>query len=328
MNSLPKRDNLIYTDIEKFEDYEFTTCIAYELAIRNDDNIENICRFIYECIDKKENYKVIESKYKDIIVDAGFAGKLYLEYPFFRDLNEYIEKNTDWKQNNKKIGWTGIANPLYIISRNYEEKYFTDNKDKKYYLSILSSRYFHYHLNREKDYILNRKVTKVSRATPLYQRPSLELNFLENKHVDIRLNLALPIEELKEIMIKMKNDFNNNQSIKTPLEIINKKLNKYILPSKYPSNKENRNKAFTIKEKWADWFFINDFYKFADKMKCFKTKSEIYKFIDDELLKYHDNGGVENDGILDYWKSEATYRKDIIPTMKNLIEERGYKGLL
>jgi len=31
---LPKRTDLIYKQIENFEDYEFTYCIAYEMAIR------------------------------------------------------------------------------------------------------------------------------------------------------------------------------------------------------------------------------------------------------------------------------------------------------
>ena len=34
MDNLPKRDDDIYLEIEKFEDYELTECIAYEMAIR------------------------------------------------------------------------------------------------------------------------------------------------------------------------------------------------------------------------------------------------------------------------------------------------------
>ena len=32
---LPKRKDPIYKEIEEFKDYEFTNCIAYEMAIRN-----------------------------------------------------------------------------------------------------------------------------------------------------------------------------------------------------------------------------------------------------------------------------------------------------
>lgn len=34
MYNVPKRDNYIYKEIEKFQDYELTECIAYEMAIR------------------------------------------------------------------------------------------------------------------------------------------------------------------------------------------------------------------------------------------------------------------------------------------------------
>ena len=32
---LPQRDDNIYKEIEAFNDYEFTNCIAFEMAIRN-----------------------------------------------------------------------------------------------------------------------------------------------------------------------------------------------------------------------------------------------------------------------------------------------------
>jgi len=34
MNNLPKRDDNIYKEIEQFQDYELTECVAYEMAIR------------------------------------------------------------------------------------------------------------------------------------------------------------------------------------------------------------------------------------------------------------------------------------------------------
>lgn len=34
MNNLPTRSNNLYTDIENFDNYEITDCIAYEMAIR------------------------------------------------------------------------------------------------------------------------------------------------------------------------------------------------------------------------------------------------------------------------------------------------------
>lgn len=42
MERLPKRDDEIYKEIEDFEEYELTQCVAYEMAIRNDGNLKHI----------------------------------------------------------------------------------------------------------------------------------------------------------------------------------------------------------------------------------------------------------------------------------------------
>lgn len=34
MNNLTQRSDLIYKEIEEFQEYELTECIAYEMAIR------------------------------------------------------------------------------------------------------------------------------------------------------------------------------------------------------------------------------------------------------------------------------------------------------
>jgi hypothetical protein len=45
MINLPKRSDSIYKEIESFKDYEFTNCIAYEMAIRNDEVINKVKNF-------------------------------------------------------------------------------------------------------------------------------------------------------------------------------------------------------------------------------------------------------------------------------------------
>ena len=39
-DKLPNRADEKYTRIENYEDYEFTHCIAYEMAIRNEEDIK------------------------------------------------------------------------------------------------------------------------------------------------------------------------------------------------------------------------------------------------------------------------------------------------
>lgn len=49
--SLPQRNdpNGIYKEIENFEDYEYTNCIAYEMAIRTNSFFNNVLQRIEHC---------------------------------------------------------------------------------------------------------------------------------------------------------------------------------------------------------------------------------------------------------------------------------------
>ena len=49
MDRLPQRDDLIYKEIEEFQDYELTNCVAYEMAIRN----ENISALVNKYLKKR-----------------------------------------------------------------------------------------------------------------------------------------------------------------------------------------------------------------------------------------------------------------------------------
>ncbi len=59
MSDLPKRDDPIYQEIESFEDYELTQCVAYEMAIRN----KNIIRLKAEIDELLSNVSNEHEKY-------------------------------------------------------------------------------------------------------------------------------------------------------------------------------------------------------------------------------------------------------------------------
>ena len=79
MDKLPQRDDLIYKEIEEFQDYELTNCIAYEMAIRNKDaakkiailkRINNLKNKIIEKIKMRtNNYYLSYRKYHIILKD-------------------------------------------------------------------------------------------------------------------------------------------------------------------------------------------------------------------------------------------------------------------
>ena len=61
-NHLPKRSDRKYLRIEEYQDYEFTHCIAYEMAIRN----EEVIKFTKLL----ENLNILN---KELFLNIGFA---------------------------------------------------------------------------------------------------------------------------------------------------------------------------------------------------------------------------------------------------------------
>ena len=84
MDKLPQRDDLIYKEIEEFQDYELTNCIAYEMMIRNKDAAEELKnsydKKYWDDFDNEEHtniynqykkeldnlFKIIENKFNDL----------------------------------------------------------------------------------------------------------------------------------------------------------------------------------------------------------------------------------------------------------------------
>jgi len=116
VNNLPNRSDKIYKEIENFEDYELTQCIAYEMAVRNPLNIEKI----------------------DLVVWYYQKNKEALEYAFLREKqDEVYEGNSIYTfddikafENNKFLFQIEILeiDILPIVKRDY--KYFTTSTYK------------------------------------------------------------------------------------------------------------------------------------------------------------------------------------------------------
>ena len=87
MIELPKRSDSIYKEIEAFEDYEFTNCIAYEMAIRNKEVI-NICNKIGLFLNLQiginlKKYFDLLFNYKNIINEIKELDTFGIKYMYF-----------------------------------------------------------------------------------------------------------------------------------------------------------------------------------------------------------------------------------------------------
>ena len=124
---------------------------------------------------------------------------------------------------------------------------------------------------------------------------------MQTKRAVLKLNFALPKEELTAYISKIKDEYDSNNSIiKSSMELIGEDLEK-------SDNKHTKNKAKAIK--WADWFYIYDYWTFEQKGK---TDKEIFVNLE-----------VEND--IPY--KEESIRK-IRDKMIYLIDGFGYRELI
>lgn len=135
---LPKRKDINYTRIENYEDYEFTHCIAYEMAIRNAEVIKltnlieklNLLNYNILCnFNSSQSYKEKEKHFsklinslKELTINIENPFKTILEIK--NKINNQILKNLDEK------------NILILINRFME---ILDNCENDYLLDILNT---------------------------------------------------------------------------------------------------------------------------------------------------------------------------------------------
>ena len=123
---------------------------------------------------------------------------------------------------------------------------------------------------------------------PNYTRPSL--HFIDAKIVNLPINLNFSKNELIALVSKIKDDYDNKKSrIKTPLEILGEKLEKFIKP-----NSESKLPSKTIQEKriaFANAFCVYDLDKvlapiFDKKNEDFRKKQRKGEINKDETNPY------------------------------------------
>jgi hypothetical protein len=106
---IPNRGDKQYTDIEKFKKYELTHCIAYEMAIRNDEVIDTIHSFVNNFIKhdrylyKYQDYKKCYDDSQKLLESFIAPNELYLKYHFFNELNKIIADIQSEERENKKL---------------------------------------------------------------------------------------------------------------------------------------------------------------------------------------------------------------------------------
>ena len=243
-----KRSDRIYKEIESFEDYELTNCIAYEMAIRNDE----IIKFLKKRRQLEKKTKFTEDELLNLIDD-----KKLISYGFRYPNLFYLMK----RYNKNKVFFNRYEILGQQITRyiNGEQKLYT-NYSKKEQL-------------RDVEVILEAN----------FKRP--KLIFENAKKAKVELNLSLPKNELIAYISKIKDDFDKDNSIvKTPLELLGEEFKKADTLVCNDKGKCFDSRAILTKQqKMADMFYIYDALKEGFTQR--KIQNEIYNYYADNGIE-------------------------------------------
>jgi len=281
-------------DTESKKNITFTIDLLYKHT-HFPELIESFERF-------KELYYILENDY----------GISYLDIKRNK-ISKYNFINNRKYDNHKQVAMKkGITQRQEKIDNKIKTKYdikLDNNNSTSIDLDILPE------FSRPK--ITNKKYDKTISLNINLNTPKKEINnYFEEliKNYSLDSKSILTQEEIKEQkVIKKNNIFKKNKKIQENLNI--ELIEKYI--------QNNNKRGNKIQKKWADWFFTYDYWLYLKKYKNNLADYKIFDLIEIENKKYNDKDDIEK-----YWYSKDVYRKNIIPTMDNLINNLKYLDLL
>lgn len=309
MIDLPKRSDSIYKEIEEFEDYEFTNCIAYEMAIRNEEAkkiIQKISKlnsirhhFIYRKNEDGDYYDLFGRSDKYFILENDLVVK-QLETKLLKTFMIDYSKINDRPCGNILLTRESL---IYIM----QQGLFFLNESKinpinNTLANFTRKDFFEIHQSyniKTKENISKLKDTRTKKLR------------YKDKDISIPLNLNLPKDELIAYISKIKDEYDNDNSI---VKNINDLLGE---DSTKADDEHTQKKSNPIR--WADWFYIYDCYKI---LKANKKDSDenLFGDIDTKLKEHYDSLKINH-------YSEKQY-KIIKKKMIYNIDNLGYKELI
>jgi len=277
---LPKRSNEIYKEIESFEEYELTQCVAYEMAIRGED--ENFSIIPLWELEKNNTFLLSDIDLYDVCKLSDKVIKFYPTYlkdtetVAYQLFKEKTNKMSDFQCHDEEILKTMFQQAkTYWINRfannlDYFIQNFLLNENKEFIPQQLSTWLEDIFIDKTHLIEIIKNSSKVLHYQPIkYKRPKIVSNL--TKDVRININLALPLTELMAQITKIKNCYNKYDNIlKAPIELLGEELQKATPTKNYPK----KPKA----EKMADMFFVYDYVK--------ARQNKIKELNADEELRY------------------------------------------
>lgn len=312
------RSDSIYQEIESFEEYSYTNCITYEMAIRNDDLKKELSTYTEEDFRKPpigQDRNIRQEKFKKIGIKYFFDVWNYLEMTYSgeryssRKLNNTsYGSNTNVFLRNKIKDITEFE--VNIKRRPFRKPGLLDNRkpNNNSNISILKKIHF------SKDFL------SISTEGSFYQYKLFLIQSRPNMYIprnfdvqSLNLNLALPEEELLLLLKIYKKEFDRNNSLlRNQDEIKGQEINRTGNKIKINDKEIIFNKHINTRDKVADMFFI------YDAIKIGMRKSQITNSITLNYYNRYERGTTfDNKTLNKYLKIAQLY-----------IDELKYKELL
>lgn len=297
MDNLPKRDDPIYKEIESFEKYELTPCIAYEMAIRNEK--------VKKILDQIARAPLHDDKMIQVLMDNWDNDPKLQKMP----KPGLIPFN---KEKDKLIN---------ELKNNYFVDYYNDRplEQEQVMKKILNRQLtnFPIHEKTGNGFIIEQGINSESTDFDFSTiKTFFKRSLYDANQTSVILNLHLPKEELIAYINQIKNTYDNDESIiKSPLELLGEILHFESIDFKNMTAEE-----------WADCFFIYDYFKTSpdtnvqtryEKIQKLLTeyngfKIEKYNLEIKESRKHGDNSKYKIVSYSAYQINKEIYRNKVV----------------
>jgi hypothetical protein len=305
-DGLPKRNKGKYPEIEKFKLYELTHCVAYEMAMRNNEvqkiikEIEDLTR-IQELLISGLNYEatfdITSTEYKILSLYKTLEDEYYIVYNtqdiILSTSDEQFQYVNYYEPDDKFDAFQSAI--LFYSNQESSNKSFKAN-------CIVKDAYAVFQGGNVKGSEIN-----VNKIVPNFKKPMRVFN-----QTQVALNLALPIEQIKDFIEIIKKEYDEeNSSIQSFKELLGLKSDK------------DYEKIVSMRQKeWTDCFFIYDFF-YASSDKNIMTKIQKLQ----EILTEHHGVKVLKKGNKKNEYEIVSYQtyKDMIGTSDDKDEFQIYR---
>ena len=329
------RSDDAYLEIEQFKEYEFSWCIAFEMAKRDPELLKRSQHFIKFYKKHKEKITFIPFSLQTFETHPDYKhhrnAKMIFEYRYDYFAQEYWLSPRDLYHITEDKTALEMAE-VYVHQFQHTEQQLPneristqDDEGIKFesYVNLNNEHFF-----QDKSFISNEEIIKAAKEFDIdttqiessrkvvesFSRPKLSIPAIYNKNVELELNLALPKNELIAYVSLIKEKFDEQKElIKSPIELLGAELSSMGLEAIDAEQVYKKDRRKTLPEKCADLFFIYD---------C-NTNNLSMDYTIDKLSQYWNE---ERNAFPEQFQIK-TYKR-YLKTAKDFIGNRKYQSLL